>query len=57
MSGAAQKEWKKKLETMQDDLFKIENQRDELQVKVDLLEKNLEDSQTKEAELQVRLFV
>ena len=51
-SGILSKELKRQLESLQDELFKSEGQRDEAQVKADLLEKQLEEAQTREAENQ-----
>ena len=51
--GAPHQELKKQVEGLNESLFKVESQRDEFSVKVELLEKQLEESQTKEAELQV----
>ena len=54
--GAPHQELKKQVEGLNESLFKVESQRDEFGVKVELLEKQLEESQAKEAELQVRCF-
>lgn len=53
-SGIMNKELKKQMESLQDELFKSENQRDEFSVKAEMLEKQLEEAQGKEMELQVR---
>lgn len=52
--GAPHQELKKQVEGLNESLFKVESQRDEFSVKVELLEKQLEESQAKEVELQVR---
>ncbi len=51
-TGFKLKEMKKQLETTQEDLYKMEKERDDLAVKLEDLEKNLEESTAKEAELQ-----
>ena len=43
----------KQVETTQEELYKMETQRDELQVKVEMQEKQLEEAIAKESELQV----
>ena len=43
----------KQVESTQEELYKMETQRDELQVKVEMQEKQLEDAMAKESELQV----
>ena len=43
----------KQVESTQEELYKMETQRDELQVKVEMQEKQLEDAMLKESELQV----
>ena len=43
----------KQVESTQEELYKMETQRDELQVKVEMQEKQLEDAIAKESELQV----
>ena len=42
------------MESTQEELYKMETQRDELQVKVEMQEKQLEDAMAKESELQVK---
>ena len=42
----------KQVESTQEELYKMETQRDELQVKVEMQEKQLEDAIAKESELQ-----
>ena len=46
------KELKKQLEAAQEALFKSDSQRDDLQTKVELMEKQLEDGKNKDGELQ-----
>ena len=43
----------KQVESTQEELYKMETQRDELQVKVEMQEKQLEGAIAKESELQV----
>lgn len=51
-TGIQQKEMKKQVEQLQEDLFKMETQKDELQSKLELAEKQVEESHTREVELQ-----
>lgn len=51
-TGIRYKELKKQLETTQEDLYKMEKERDELTVKVEEMERAHEESIAKEAELQ-----
>ena len=48
---------KKQMEAMQEEVFKADSAREEAQVKAEMLEKQLEESQNREAEMQVRLSV
>ena len=50
--GQQQKQLKRQLESTQEDLYKMEKERDELAVKIEELEKNIEESTSREAELQ-----
>ncbi len=51
-SGIQQHEFRKQLESTQEELFKLESQRDELLVKVEVQEKQLEEGMSRETELQ-----
>ena len=51
---AEHQELKKQVETLQQSLLKVETQRDEFSIRVELLEKQLEESQAKETASQVR---
>ncbi len=52
-SGILSKELKRQLESLQEELFKSEGQRDEASARADVMERQLEESRAKEADMQV----